>query len=70
MAMTAAEENRLIAAEQALNQALNLLNAVGSKNQLNRLHILLSRELTRIESTMTTLEAEASKVLALARKVQ
>ena len=70
MAMTKTEGNRLIAAERALNQALNLLNAVGSKNQLNRLHILLSRELDRMENTMDNLETETSKVLELARKVQ
>lgn len=70
MAMTDAEQKRLSDAEEALNNVERLLRAVGSKNQLNRLYVLLSRELERIENMYDSLEAQAQEVLELARKVQ
>lgn len=70
MALTAREEKRLLAVERALNDMLQVLNGTGSTNQLNRVYILLDRELKRIERTMDSLDEKADEVLTLARKLQ
>ena len=70
MALTPQEEKRLRVAEETLNAMLNSLNGVGSTNQLNRLYILLDRELKRIEREVSNLESDVAETLALARKVQ
>lgn len=70
MAMTTREEMRLAQAESKLNEVIRALNGVGSKDQLNRLFVVLSREIERIKSSLDDLETETSEVLELARKVQ
>jgi len=70
MSLTPREEKRLQKVEQMLNNMLEVLNSAGSENKLNRLYILLDRELKRIEKAVDNLETKASEVLTLARKVQ
>ena len=70
MSLTPREEKRLQEAERMLNNMLEVLNSAGSENKLNRLYILLDRELKRIEKAVDNLETKASEVLTLARKVQ
>lgn len=70
MSLTPNEEKRLREAEEVLNSILQVLDGAGSENKLNRLYVLLDRELKRLEKAMDDLEETASEVLALARKVQ
>jgi hypothetical protein len=70
MSFTPKDEKRLQQAEDMLNRMLEALNGAGSENKLNRLYILLDREIKRIERAVDNLETKASEVLALARKVQ
>ena len=68
--MTVAEERRLRAVEQKINELITVLRGVGSKDQLNRLYVVYDRELDRIESLVTEIETKAQTILELARKVQ
>lgn len=70
MSLTLQEEKRLRKIEEMLNSVLEVLNGAGSENKLNRLYILLDRELKRLERAQDELETKASEILALARKIQ
>jgi hypothetical protein len=70
MSLTVTEEKRLREAEETLNSMLQSLEGASSSNKLNRLYILLDRELKRIERAVDSLESRTSEILELARKVQ
>lgn len=69
MAQTA-EQVRITELETQMEELIRLLDGAGSKNQLNRLHVLMSRELERAQTRLTALEASAEEILALVRKAQ
>lgn len=70
MSLSLEEEKRLRQVEEMLNSVLDVLNGAGSENKLNRLYILLDRELKKLERAQDALEVKASEILTLARKVQ
>jgi len=70
MALTASEEERLREAEQDLVKINKLLDGVGSKNQLNRLYVLLLREVEELSNAASEIEEKVNEVLEYARKAQ
>ncbi len=70
MSLTAAEQERITNAENALGELQELIQGAGSKNMLNRLHVLAEEKARRLEERLTTLEAEVQELLGLARKLQ
>jgi hypothetical protein len=65
-----AEQIRIYDLETKMEELLRLLDGTGSKNQLGRLHVLLSREVERLQTRITELETKTETVLALIRKAQ
>lgn len=70
MALTASEEERLREAEQELVKVNKLLDGAGSKNQLNRLYVLLLREIEELSSAASEIEEKVNEILEYARKAQ
>lgn len=70
MALTAAEEARLQAAENAITALAKMIRGAGSKNQLNRLLVLAQDQTRALSTRLTTLETKIETLLTLARKLQ
>jgi len=70
MALTGAEEKRLREAEQTLVRINKILDGAASKNQLNRLYVLLLREVEELSNAASEIEEKVNEVLEYARKAQ
>lgn len=70
MPMTKREEARLTSLESTAGELHRLIRGTGSKAQLDRLYLLLGREIERLETTMDDLETDVATTLDLARKAQ
>jgi hypothetical protein len=70
MAMTAAQQKKMTELEGAMNDLFQLLRGTGSKNMLNRLYVLLNREIERITLKVDELEESVEEILEYARKAQ
>jgi hypothetical protein len=70
MTLTPAEKKRLDNAEKTIVDLEELIKGAGSKNQLNRLLVLASEEIRRLNDRVTELEEEVETLLNLAKKLQ
>ena len=70
MAMTPIQEKRLIELEEKQQELFRLLNGAASKNMLNRLYVLINRELEKLENKADENKGILERILELARKVQ
>ena len=70
MAMTPLEERKMMELEESLNSLFRLLRGTGSKNMLNRLHVVLSREIEKLETKTDEVQTRVDEILEYARKVQ
>ena len=70
MAMTKLEERKMMELEERMNKLFRLLRGTGSKNMLNRLYVVLNRELEKMENKAAEIETRVEEILEYARKVQ
>lgn len=70
MSLTGAEEERLREAEQTLVKINKILDGAASKNQLNRLYVLMLREVEELSNAADEIEEKVNEILEYARKAQ
>lgn len=70
MAMTKLEERKMAELEEKLNELFRLLRGTGSKNMLNRLRVVLGREIEKLEAKADRTQTRVEEILDLVRKAQ
>ena len=70
MPLTSAELKRLEDLENAVTRLAQLVKGGGSKNQLNRLLILVGSQVDELTQTVEVLESEMENLTELAEKLQ
>jgi hypothetical protein len=70
MAMTPLEEKKMMELEESLNELFRLLRGTGSRNMLNRLQVVLMREIEKLETKADQVQTRVDEILEYVRKAQ